>query len=91
MKNTINIIVNENENGLRIDSFISKKENKLSRSRIKNLILEKNLEVNNLLVISPSKKIYKGDKIKLIIPEPKKASLKAYNFKLDIVYEDKDL
>ena len=26
MKNTINIIVNENENGLRIDSFISKKE-----------------------------------------------------------------
>ena len=44
MKNIINIIVKEEENGSRIDSFVSKKEKKLSRTRIKNLILQKNLK-----------------------------------------------
>ena len=34
MKNIINIIVKDEENGSRIDSFISKKE-KLSRTRVK--------------------------------------------------------
>ena len=40
---------------------------------------------------SPSKKIFTGDKINLQIPEPKEASLKPYDFKLEIVYEDDDL
>jgi len=91
MKNIINIIVKEEENGSRIDSFISKKEKKLSRTRIKNLILQKNLKLNNLTIMNPSKKIAAGDKINLIIPEPKKASLKPYKFKIEIIYEDSDL
>ena len=91
MKNIINIIVKEEENGSRIDSFISKKEKKLSRTRIKNLILQKNLKLNNSIIINPSRKIAVGDKISLVIPEPKKASLKPYKFKLDIIYEDNDL
>jgi len=91
MKNIINIIVKDEENGSRIDSFISKKEKKLSRTRIKNLILQKNLRLNNLIIISPSQKVATGDKINLVIPEPKKASLKPYKFKIDIIYEDKDL
>ncbi len=91
MKNIINIIVKEEENGSRIDSFISKKEKRLSRTRIKNLILQKNLKLNNSIIINPSRKIAVGDKISLVIPEPKKASLKPYKFKLDIIYEDNDL
>ena len=91
MKNIINIIVKNGENGNRIDSFISKKEKKLSRTRIKNLIIQKNLKLNNLTITSPSQKVVVGDKINLIIPEPKKSSLKPYNFKIDIVYEDIDL
>ena len=91
MKNIINIIVKDEENGSRIDSFISKKEKKLSRTRIKNLILQKNLKLNNSIIINPSRKIAVGDKISLVIPEPKKASLKPYKFKLDIIYEDNDL
>jgi 23S rRNA pseudouridine1911/1915/1917 synthase len=42
-------------------------------------------------MIDPAKKINFGDNIHLIIPVPKKASLKPYKFKLDIVYEDDDL
>jgi 23S rRNA pseudouridine1911/1915/1917 synthase len=91
MKNIINIIVKDEENGSRIDSFISKKEKKLSRTRIKNLILKKNLKLNNSIIINPSQKVAAGDKINLVIPEPKKASLKPYKFKIDIIYEDNDL
>ncbi len=91
MKNTINLIVNVNEQGKRIDQFISNNEKDLSRTRIKNLILNKRLKVNHIIIEDPSKKIKIGDTISLEIPEPSKASLKPYNFKLDIIYEDKDL
>ena len=57
MKNIINIIVKDEENGSRIDSFISKKEKKLSRTRIKNLIIQKNLKLNNILTVNPSRKV----------------------------------
>ena len=91
MKKTINLIVRPEENSLRVDIFINKRENSLSRTRIKNLILKKKLKLNNKIIISPSKKISSGDKIDLEIPKPKEASLKPYDFKLDIIYEDKDL
>ena len=38
-----------------------------------------------------SQKIYTDDNIILDIPKAKKASLKPYEFKLDIIFEDKDL
>ena len=88
MKNTIQIIVNKNDINQRIDIFLNKKNKEISRTRIKNLILQKKLKVNNKILIDPSKKILYGEKITLDIPEPKKASLKPYNFKLKIVYED---
>ncbi len=91
MKNIINLIVQEDKNGQRVDQFISKKEKDLSRTRIKNLILKKKLKINKKTITDPSKKIYKNDLIFLEIPEPKKASLKPFNFKLNIIYEDKDL
>ena len=91
MKKNINLIVKSDENNLRVDIFINKREDQISRTRIKNLILKKKLKLNNEIINSPSKKITTGDKITLQIPEPEEASLKPYNFKLKIVYEDKDL
>jgi len=91
MKKIINLIVQPEENGLRVDIFINKRENSLSRTRIKNLILKGKLKLNNKIIISPSKKISSGDKVDLEIPKPEEASLKPYDFKLDIIYEDKDL
>ena len=67
------------------------KKKELSRTRIKNLILEKNLKINNQITINPSKKVSYGDKIIFEVSEPKKQSLKPYNYKLDIFYEDDDL
>ena len=91
MEKNINLIVGKEENNLRVDVFINKKEELISRTRIKNLILKQKLKLNNQIINNPSKKVLTGDKINLKIPEPKKTSLKPYNFKLDIVYEDKDL
>ena len=91
MKNTINLIVTDKEKGQRIDSFITYKQISLSRTRVKRLILNKKLKLNNSILNNPSKRISVGDKVTLEIPEPKKTSLKPYNFKLDIVYEDKSL
>ena len=91
MKNFINIIVDVNDKKLRIDSFISNKEKGLSRTRIKNLILKNKLKLNNKLLNNPSKIVSYGDKIILELPEPEFASLKPYNYKLNIIFEDKDL
>ena len=91
MEKKINLIAKENDKNTRIDVFINKNENLISRTRIKNLILDKKLKLNNKVMSNPSKKISFGDTIELIIPEPKKVSLKPYRYKLDIMYEDEDL
>ncbi len=91
MEKKINLIVNKFENDLRIDIFVKKRENIISRTRIKNLILDSKLRINKQIITDPSKKISLNDRVELIIPEPKKASLKPYKFNLDIVFEDKDL
>ena len=91
MKNIINLIVNDSNKNQRVDVFINKCENSLSRTRIKNLILKKKLKINDIFSEDPSKKVVVGDKIELDIPEPEKASLKHYDYKLDIVFEDNDL
>jgi 23S rRNA pseudouridine1911/1915/1917 synthase len=91
MEKNINFIVGTDENNLRLDVFVNKREKLISRTRIKNLILKEKLKLNNVIVISPSKKICTGDKVDLQIPEPKEASLKPYDYKLEIIYEDNDL
>jgi len=91
MEKNINFIVEENENNLRVDVLINKREELISRTRIKNLILKEKLKLNNEIIKSPSKKVLTGDKLTLNIPEPEKASLKPYDFKLEIIYEDNDL
>ena len=91
MKKIINLLVEKNDDILRVDQFINKYEKNLSRSQIKNLILKKNLSINNKLNDDPSKKIKIKDKISLIIPEPEEVNLKPYDYKIDIIYEDNEL
>ena len=87
----INLIVEGADKNMRVDVFINKKENGISRTKIKSLILDKKLKLNYKIIENPSKKVSEGDILELIIPNPKKTSLKPYKYKLDIVYEDKDL
>ena len=91
MKKIINLLVGTQDDILRVDQFINKYEKDLSRSKIKNLILKKNLSINNKLNDDPSKKIKINDKISLIIPEPEEVNLKPFEYKIEIIYEDDDL
>jgi len=91
MEKKINLIAQEDDKNLRVDVFIHKKEKDISRTRVKNLILDQKLKINNKIIIDPSKKISSGDIFEFIIPQPKKASLKPFKYKLNIVYEDEDL
>ncbi len=91
MEKNINFIVEENENNLRVDVFINKREELISRTRIKNLILKEKLKLNNEIIKNPSKKVLTGDKLTINIPEPEIPSLKPYEFKLEIIHEDEDL
>ena len=91
MEKNINFIVKEDENNSRVDILINKREKLLSRTRIKNLILKDKLTLNNLIINNPSKKVNTGDNINFIIPKPEVTSLKPFNYKLDIVYEDEEL
>ncbi|MFL2896046.1 MAG: RluA family pseudouridine synthase [Candidatus Pelagibacter sp.] len=91
MKKIINLLAEIVDNGLRVDQFINKYEQSLSRSKIKNLIIKKNLSINDELSNDPSKKVKINDKINLIIPEPEDINLKPFNYKIDIIYEDNDL
>ncbi len=91
MKKIINLLVGTQDDILRVDQFINKYEKDLSRSKIKKLILKKNLSINNKLNDDPSKKTKINDKVSLIIPEPEEAKLKPFEYKIEIIYEDNDL
>ena len=91
MSKVINFLVNSEESNQRIDIILNNKEKSLSRNRIKNLINDEKLKINGSIVNNPSKKVNLGDKLSLKIPDPKVTSLKPYNFKLKIIYEDEDL
>ena len=75
----------------RVDSYISFKELSLSRSKIKKLILSNNLKINKVIVNDPSYILKLGDNIDFCIQAEKIQSLKPYEYKLDIVFEDDDI
>ena len=75
---------------VRLDAYIAKKCEELSRTMIQRLI-----ENGNVLVDGREKKIsYKvqiGEVIQLNVPEAKEIGIKAQNIPLDVVYEDDDI
>ena len=91
MEKNINFIVQQEENNSRVDILINQREKLISRTRIKNLILKDKLKLNNIIINNPSKKVNTGDQIVLEIPKPEVASLKPYDYKLEIIHEDEDL
>ena len=91
MEKIIKLIVDLNNQTKRIDTFISSIEKNISRTKIKYLIKNGFLKINNLKTVDPDKKIKLNDRIVLEIPEVKKLKINSYKFNLNIVYEDKDI
>ena len=91
MKKKINLLVNKQYSNKRLDVFISSKIADLSRTRIKNLILDGLVKVNNKISYEPSKKINFKDNLIIEIPPSKKTNITPYNYNLNIIFEDSDI
>ncbi|ROR29158.1 23S rRNA pseudouridine1911/1915/1917 synthase [Mobilisporobacter senegalensis] len=86
----IDILVGEENNGLRIDKFLSIQDIDLSRSYIQKLMKEESVIVNSVPV-KASYKVTTGDMVVITVPEPTEMKIEPENIPLDIVYEDMDI
>ena len=91
MKKIIKLHVNDQSTNKRIDVYISSKITDISRTRTKNLILNGFVKINNKINYDPSKKINSIDNIIIEIPQPKKTSIKPYDYNLEIISAKKDM
>lgn len=85
-----NFFINSENQGERIDKFLSSKLSNISRSYIHKLIEDGNITVNQNSV-NKKYKLSKNDMINVKIPKPQELEVIAENIPLDIVYEDNDL
>ena len=84
------IEVDENSQGKRLDIYLSEKFNELSRSRIKKLIEEELILLNDKAQ-KPSTKLNINDVITVKKFSDEKKEIISQNIALDIVYEDDDV
>ncbi len=85
----VEIYVSEEDNE-RIDAYLAKELNEISRSYIQKLI-EKNLIKVNGKCVKSKYLVKEGDYILVELPEPKRLEIVPENIPLDIVYEDEDI
>lgn len=78
------------EDGVRLDKYISKVDNEISRMMIQKLIEDNKVFVNNKIQ-KASYKVKINDKIEMEIDEPKEAKLKPEELPLNVIYEDNDI
>ena len=84
------MILYADQAGERLDAFLAKNAQGLSRSAAQKLIEQGNVRLNG----RPAKKndkLNQGDEVSLTIPEPQPVDIVAKEMPLDIVYEDEDV
>lgn len=86
----MNIKVNEENVGKRVDSFIPMVQKDISRSMVQKLIEQKNIKVNGKET-KHSYKLKLNDEIEIFVPEAKEIDLKAQDIPLSVIYEDSDI
>ncbi|MCT4565076.1 MAG: RluA family pseudouridine synthase [Maledivibacter sp.] len=87
----IKLIVENIEDGIRLDLYISKELNDISRSYVQKLIQQGKVRVNDKVIDSKKYKINENDIIDIAIPEPEKLELAPEDIPICIVYEDNDV
>ena len=84
------LIVKKEEINQRIDSYISKKNEDISRVTVQRLIEEEKILVNGKKT-KASYKVQENDQITIEEEKPKEISLKAQNIPIEVIYEDNDI
>lgn len=82
--------VNDIDDGIRLDKFLSIYEKEISRTMIQKIIDDKKVFVNGKFE-KASYKVNNGDIIEFEIPELKEIDIKPEKIDLDVIYEDNDI
>ena len=91
MNNTIKLSVDLKNSGKRLDIFLKENVKQCTRSFLKKLIEDNQVQVNNNILSSPAAKIKHKDQIKINIIDKNKIEITPKKIKLEIVFEDKDI
>ena len=86
----LNYIINEDQEGQRIDKYLSINIEGKSRSFIQGLIDEKKVMANDKIIKS-NYKLKNKDLITVEMPDPVELNVEPEKMDLDIVYEDEDV
>lgn len=84
------LVVTKEKSNSRLDAYLAKQYENLSRSYIQKLIKENYIKVNDRSE-KPNYIVKSGDKIEVDLPEAKKLAIKPEDIQIDIVYEDDDI
>ena len=77
--------------GIRIDIFLQSQIKNLSRTRIKKIIIEGCVKINDQIIEEPAKKIKEKDRIKIKFPIAKDSKILPQKINIDVLYEDNDI
>ena len=91
MNNTIKFSVDTKNNGKRLDVFLSENIKQYTRSFIKKLIINKQVNLNDSVLVSPSVKVKFKDQILINVIKKSDQYILPKKMKLDVIYEDKDI
>ncbi|WP_193334727.1 RluA family pseudouridine synthase [Devosia beringensis] len=87
----VEVVVDAEMAGGRLDAALAKAHSVLSRSRIKELILTGAVSIDGKPVSEPKYRLSAGETIILLAPPPEDPEPQAENIPLDILYEDDQL
>ncbi len=91
MNNTIKFFVDNKNSEKRLDIFLAENIKELSRSFLKKLIKNKQVKLNNDLILSSSTKIKYKDQILINIINKDVKHIIPKKIPLNVIYEDKDI
>jgi 23S rRNA pseudouridine1911/1915/1917 synthase len=90
-RRSFTFLVDEDDSGERLDSFLSAQLPELSRSRIQKAIRAGEVTVGGAATLKPAQKVHQGEEIRLAFGPPKPLEIVPEPIPLDIVYEDDQL
>ena len=90
MRESRELIVTDDYEGIRADKFIADAVESFSREKLKEIFDEKNVSVGDKAA-KPSQKLRTGDIVRVLLPETHVLELLPQNLPLRIVYQDEDI
>lgn len=85
------LTVGVEDRGCRLDTYLAKELDDLSRNRIQQLIVEGRVLLNDIICKDKNFRLQNDDRISISIPPPEEPSAEPEDIQLDVIYEDSDL